>query len=455
MKRITLMLVMFLVTLGASGQQRSMMRGGEEDQRPSILFFEAVNLFSGGSSLSRLDLHYRIDQSFFIAVRNQDPSPQSEFICRGEVLIELLDSLEVSRARSIQQVEAASEHSDRELPGKKWYRNIASFELPPGQYKIVFEINDLESERRFVEDKSTVRLKRFAGTSSEMSTPLFVTWQGDNSDAHVLDPIGFGPNLLFGKKAALFIEVPSGGNINSAPRVEYTVASTSLLDHSTSPVVAETLSHVASFPHVQLAPERHGDESVYEVSSNDSSRAVGLLIPLASEKLPLRRFELAVTIHLGQHEYKTTKSFHMVWPDMPFSLRDIDYAINALKYITTDDQRDSLRTGNLEERRDNLEAFWKRKDPTPATAYNEMMVEYYRRVDHASRTFGTLHDPDGFKSDRGRTYILYGPPTSTDRNLDPVAGYQEVWTYENLGKKFIFADQTKTGNYVLISSQSL
>jgi GWxTD domain-containing protein len=84
-----------------------------------------------------------------------------------------------------------------------------------------------------------------------------------------------------------------------------------------------------------------------------------------------------------------------------------------------------------------------------------MMVEYYRRVDHASRTFGTLHDPDGFKSDRGRTYVLYGPPTTTDRTLDPVAGYQEVWTYENLGKKFIFADQTKTGKYVLISSQSL
>ncbi len=191
------------------------------------------------------------------------------------------------------------------------------------------------------------------------------------------------------------------------------------------------------------------------VTSNDSSRALGLIIPLASEKLPLRRFDLALTIRLGNAEYKAIKNFHMVWPDMPFSLRDIDYAINALKYITTDDQRDSLRKGNNEEQRDNLEAFWKRRDPTPETAYNEVMVEYYRRVDHASRTYGTLRDPDGFKSDRGKTYILYGPPTTTDRTLDPVAGYQEVWIYENLGKKFIFADQTKTGTYVLISSQSL
>lgn len=454
MRQTALVLVIVLCAAGASGQQRGMMRGGEEE-RPSSLFFEAVNLVSDDSSLSRLDIHYRIDQSFFVAVRNDDPSPESEFICRGEVLIELLDSLEVSRARSIQQVEAGSEHFDRELPGKKWYRNIASFELPPGPYKIVFEISDLESERRFVDDKSTVRLKKFTGESRETSTPLFVAWQPADSAPKVIDPVGFGPNLLFGKKAALFIEVPSNQDSRNSPRVEYSIASASFPDHSTSTVVAETLSNAASFPNVRLVCERNDDESAYELSSNDSSRALGMLVPLASEKLSLRRFDLTLTIQLGKSTYRTTKSFHMVWPDMPFSLRNIDYAINALKYITTDEQRDSLRNGDLEERRDNLEAFWKRKDPTPETAYNEIMVEYYRRVDHASRTFGTLHDPDGFKSDRGKTYILYGPPTTTDRTLDPVAGYQEVWVYENLGKKFTFADQTKTGNYVLISSQSL
>jgi GWxTD domain-containing protein len=181
---------------------------------------------------------------------------------------------------------------------------------------------------------------------------------------------------------------------------------------------------------------------------------LGLIIPIASEKLPLRRFEMSLAIKSAAGEFKATKSLQMVWPDMPFSLRDIDYAINALKYITTEDQRDSLHRGDLEERRDKLEAFWRGKDNTPGTAYNEVMVEYYRRVDHASKTFGTLREPDGFKSDRGRIYILHGPPTTIDRLLNPTTGYQEVWTYERPGKKFIFADQTKSGNYVLISTQS-
>ncbi|RPH31043.1 GWxTD domain-containing protein, partial [bacterium] len=57
--------------------------------------------------------------------------------------------------------------------------------------------------------------------------------------------------------------------------------------------------------------------------------------------------------------------------------------------------------------------------------------------------------PDGSRTDRGKIYILYGPPTSMDRSLDPAAGFQETWIYEKLGKRFVFKDQSKSGNYVL------
>jgi hypothetical protein len=83
------------------------------------------------------------------------------------------------------------------------------------------------------------------------------------------------------------------------------------------------------------------------------------------------------------------------------------------------------------------------------------MTEYYRRVDLAMRTFGTLRQPDGFRSDRGRIYVLYGPPTTTDRTLNPVSGFQEIWTYGHLKKQFMFVDQNKSGNYVLVSTTAL
>ncbi|HTR99827.1 MAG TPA: GWxTD domain-containing protein, partial [Bacteroidota bacterium] len=65
------------------------------------------------------------------------------------------------------------------------------------------------------------------------------------------------------------------------------------------------------------------------------------------------------------------------------------------------------------------------------------------------------HSPDGFRSDRGRIYVLYGPPTSSDRTLDPVAGHREVWTYARLKKRFIFIDRDRSGNYILVTSGAM
>ena len=452
-KRIVWAVLAVIATACASYSQEREMTRGEPEERPPFLFYEPVNLIGKDSSLTRLDIPYRIDQSYFVPVKNSDRSSHWGFVSRGEILIELFDSLDVSRSRSIQSVEIGTDRPDREQPGQKWYKGIASFELPPGPYRIVFEVDDLESDRRYTDSKSTIRLRRFSG-SRELSTPLFVRRSHDGDSANTLEPVDFGHDLLFGEKAAIYVEMPASGAYTGDLRAEYSISVVSS-DHPAMVALAETVAAPRIYPHVDLTRVKVNNTAKYSISSNDSSHAWGIVVPLASEKLALRRFELSLTIRRGADTSGTTKSFQMVWPDMPFSLRDVDYAINALKYVTTDDQRDSLHRGTFEERRDKLEEFWREKNNNPGVAYNDMMVEYYRRVDHASRTFGTLHEPDGFKSDRGRIYILYGPPTTTDRTLSPTAGYQEVWTYERLGKKFIFSDQTKSGNYILIATQPL
>lgn len=434
--------------------QPRMMTGDNMDAGPQFLFFEAVNLVPSDSTMSRLDIPYRIDQNFFIPVRNNDTTLPWLFVSRGEVLIEIFDSLDVSKARAIQSIELGAEQPDREPAVKKWYTNIASFEVPPGLYKIVFEIDDLESSRRFIDDKSRVRLKSFRTGSNETSTPLFVAWDNQGSIPDAVSPVGFGPNLLFATKAAVFIQVPLVSDTVESARIEYSVSSVSNGRRNTRVELAETLAAVPGIPHMSLSVNPKDPSLTYTVERN-LPNATGFVIPLASEKLPLRRFDLAMTIRWGGREYTVKKNFQMVWPDMPLSLRNVDYAINALKYITTEEQRDSLRDGDFEQRRDKLEAFWEAKNPKRKTALNETMVEYYRRVDYASKTFGTLREPDGFKSDRGKTYILYGPPTRTERTLSPTEGYKEVWTYDTLRKRFIFADQSKSGNYILISTEQL
>jgi hypothetical protein len=55
------------------------------------------------------------------------------------------------------------------------------------------------------------------------------------------------------------------------------------------------------------------------------------------------------------------------------------------------------------------------------------------------------------RSDRGKIYILYGPPTNIERVLDPSAGFKETWTYEKLKRSFVFVDRARNGIYVLVT----
>jgi GWxTD domain-containing protein len=192
----------------------------------------------------------------------------------------------------------------------------------------------------------------------------------------------------------------------------------------------------------------------YRLVPDSASHLAILVVPFAAQTLPLRPYTLTVWIKEGNRLRELPKTFRMVWPDMPFSLRDVDFALQSLRHITTPSELDSLMSGGFEQERENLERFWKKRDPTPATAFNEVMAQYYRRVDHAIRAFATLKQLDGTRTDRGRIYILYGQPTSVDRTLDPPSG-REVWTYARLKKRFIFVDATKTGAYVLVSTDTL
>ncbi len=84
----------------------------------------------------------------------------------------------------------------------------------------------------------------------------------------------------------------------------------------------------------------------------------------------------------------------------------------AYKALETDEERAAF-----------IETFWAALDPTPGTEANEKRVEFWKRVDESSRMFREAMKP-GWKSDRGKFYILLGPP---DERHAP--GPYEEWKY--------------------------
>jgi len=91
-------------------------------------------------------------------------------------------------------------------------------------------------------------------------------------------------------------------------------------------------------------------------------------------------------------------------------------------YIITDEERKAFKQLSNDEERDQfIEAFWQRRDPTPDTEENEFKDEHYRRIEYANEHFAA--GIPGWKSDRGRIYIMYGP-------ADEIESHPSGGTYE-------------------------
>ncbi len=131
----------------------------------------------------------------------------------------------------------------------------------------------------------------------------------------------------------------------------------------------------------------------------------------------------------------------LVWQNMPLSLGDPIDAIEPLAVIMNSDDYSNINSGSDQEKMKKVYAFWHTQDPTPATAYNERMATFYQRVDYAAFNFTTSRILNGATTDRGKVYILYGPPTKIERTFIPGDAPTETWTYtNNVAKIFHFEE---------------
>jgi GWxTD domain-containing protein len=84
-------------------------------------------------------------------------------------------------------------------------------------------------------------------------------------------------------------------------------------------------------------------------------------------------------------------------------------------YIATDQERADFNSLQTDKEREHfIEQFWLRRDPTPGTVENEFKEEHYRRIAYANERYFVRGKTPGWKTDRGRIYITYGPPNEIE-----------------------------------------
>jgi GWxTD domain-containing protein len=123
--------------------------------------------------------------------------------------------------------------------------------------------------------------------------------------------------------------------------------------------------------------------------------------------------------------------------------------LSKVRYIITKQERQRFLAIPAGERGDFIEEFWKKRDPTPETEVNEFKDQYFARIAEANHLFTEAAEP-GWLSDRGRVYILLGPPTNRITYPRGVTFYdvpREFWYYGFF--LILFTDDAWNGNYKL------
>ena len=136
---------------------------------------------------------------------------------------------------------------------------------------------------------------------------------------------------------------------------------------------------------------------------------------------------------------------------------ELDMNLEHALIIATGRERDAARRLETDEAKRNfLATFWRGRDADPNPNVNSARRTFYERLDLVNDRF---REPltDGYKTERGRVFLTYGPPSEIDnRRFEAEAVPYVIWHYESIpgeGRSvFVFADRYSSGRMELIHS---
>jgi len=306
--------------------------------------------------------------------------------------------------------------ASRDAAARATYRR--SFALEPGQYRV-----DLS-----VEDQNGGRISR---ARSQFQVPAFS-----------IGGLGLG-DLEFGFCAADSSFVPVPSRRYDANLEAFCVRG---VVYDRSPVAAERA--------VTLTWQVRGESGESLARRDTTLKVTGsapyVLHPPAAN-LFLGQYTLEVEAKEGARKWKTERTFDVETLTLPRG-QSYETVVEILSYIATDPEYDALRRAKDDSTQQAAwDTFWSRRDPTPETPRNEFMIEIFRRVRFANRTFG-VQGLTGWRTDQGRIYIKYGQPDQVEDR--PATFYEppsQIWHYVELKRRYVFVDREGFGRYELIN----
>ncbi|MFH1194526.1 MAG: GWxTD domain-containing protein [bacterium] len=138
------------------------------------------------------------------------------------------------------------------------------------------------------------------------------------------------------------------------------------------------------------------------------------------------------------------------------SLEELNTEFSQCKYIASEAEKDKWdKLTDVEAKRKFYFDFWLLRDSDQLTPNNEDKEEYFSRVQYASTNFSNSMIKEGWRTDRGRVYLSFGPPSEISRYpYESETVPYEIWSYHEIegGVEFVFADFNGFNDLRLIHS---
>lgn len=293
------------------------------------------------------------------------------------------------------------------------------FQLPPEEYLFQIRLLDMNSNRsRSLERKKNVRA--FEKNKLEVSDVLFVT-ESDTGSIKAENVIS-SFRIPIQEKIFVYTEVISPQN-GSAIKIESTLRQ-------------KDGKEGFNFSQ-EIIPKKEITKVFLQVNKESMVRGENQLYLKATSD--------------GQTK-TVRKDLQFVAGVQSFEGLPVDDMIGPLIYVTDGDDWKKLNNASDAEQDSVFKAFWDKRNPSPGSPDNELFNEFYKRVDVTNRNFSYTRK-EGWKTDRGRVFIVFGPPDRVERGTPSryTQGDYEVWYYDELREKFVFLDEYGFGDFRLVS----
>ena len=432
-----LIFLLCLLALNANGQPEQDIRYGHQ------LYMEVAQLPSDSAGKARVDVFLRISHDFMIFTRTERMHADSLYGAGVEIsILARREGQTLQTENHFASVFSASYEGTELRDHYLLFRQ--HFHLDPGRYEFLVTLSDKRSTRQR-QLRRSLDVKDLQGSRAiGMPIPLE---ENDNTRGAAYSVLGYDGTLPFASPGIIGVPVTRGWNPTWTAQLQR-LDEDGEEDGEVLP--ADVLQPEQLLQDVQPQHAAGSVES-FDLGSGDDAQSDMVILRLPVARLDAGPYLLRLRAEGENISDSLQFRTKIYWRSMPYSLRDIEFAIDVMRYILTEEEYDEMRSGDRREMMQRFRAYWRELDRSPETEYNEMMTEYFRRVDETIDRFRTLHERNGAQTDRGKVYILFGPPEETQRVLNADEPAEEIWYYPSLEKTFRFVDRNHNGNYKLFT----